>query len=58
METPALLLLVRRNNLGQGQNKETGVVSLPNSLVYLCISCSIIHLMMKRKKCSLGRFFK
>lgn len=45
METPAILLQVRKNNLGQGQNKETGVVSLHNtiSLVYLCTSCSINH---------------
>lgn len=47
----ALLLQVRRNNLGQGQNKETGVVSLHNTinLVYLFISCSINQVMMKRK---------
>lgn len=51
METCALLLQVRRNNLGQGQNKETGMVSLHNtiSLVYLYISCSVSHFMMKRK---------
>lgn len=42
-EKPDLLLRVWENNLGQGQNEETGVVSWHKTIYlgYLCSACCV-----------------